>query len=72
MLLSVCVRTGPGRYAAAVEPFAPAGVVSRRDRAKHAEDLAQRYATALEEWCFRVPYEWFNFFEFWPDQAGRG
>jgi len=70
IFLTVCVRTGPGRYAAAAQPFAPAGVVSRANRAKHAEELAQRYAIALEEWCLRAPYQWFNFFEFWRDDAG--
>ena len=69
LLLTVCVRTGPGRYAASAQPFAPAGVLPRRDRAKHAEELARRYAAALEEWCVRAPYQWFNFFEFWSDEA---
>ncbi len=69
LLLTVCVRTGPGRYAASAQPFAPAGTVPRRDRAKHAEELALRYAAALEEWCVRAPYQWFNFFDFWRDEA---
>ena len=71
ILLTTCIRTGPGRYLAAAQPFAPAGVVPRRDRAKRAEELVQRYATALEEWCYRAPYQWFNFFEFWRDDEGR-
>jgi predicted LPLAT superfamily acyltransferase len=70
LFLTVCVRTGPARYAASIQTFAPAGVVPRRDRAKRAEDLARRYATALEEWCVRTPYQWFNFFEFWQDERG--
>jgi len=70
MILTGCFRTGPGRYRAAAVPFAPAGVIPRCDRRQYAEELAQRYAFALEEWCVRTPYQWFNFFEFWPDQAG--
>ncbi len=70
LFLTVCIRTGPGRYAASTQPFAPAGAVSHRDRAKHAEELARRYAAALEEWCVREPYQWFNFFDFWGDEAG--
>lgn len=70
VFLIACVRTGPGRYAASAQPFVPAGAVSRCDRAKHAEELAQRYASALEEWCLSSPYQWFNFFDFWPDDAG--
>jgi predicted LPLAT superfamily acyltransferase len=69
MLLTVCVRTGPRHYAASALPFAPAGAVPRGIRDKHAEELAHRYAAALEEWCFRAPYQWFNFFEFWPDEV---
>ncbi len=70
LLLTVCVRTGPGRYVASTEPFAPAGVVPRRERTRRAEQLARRYANALEEWCVRAPYQWFNFFEFWHEEGG--
>jgi predicted LPLAT superfamily acyltransferase len=70
ILLTMCIRTGPGRYEAVAQPFAPAGVIPRRERAKRAEELAQRYATALEEWSLRAPYQWFNFFDFWPEDAG--
>jgi predicted LPLAT superfamily acyltransferase len=68
MLLSTCVRTGPGRYAASTEPFA-AGAVPRAERMKYAEELVQRYAAALERECLRTPYQWFNFFEFWSDEC---
>lgn len=68
LFLTVCIRTGPGRYAASAQLFAPEGPVPRRDRAKHAEELARRYAAALEECCLRAPYQWFNFFEFFCDE----
>jgi predicted LPLAT superfamily acyltransferase len=67
MLLTTCVRTGPATYTARTQMFAPAGVVPRRDRAKHAEQLAQRFAAALERGCMETPYQWFNFFPFWED-----
>jgi predicted LPLAT superfamily acyltransferase len=70
LFLTVCVRTGRGHYAASTQPFAPAGVVPRRDRIKRAEELARRYAAALEDWCARTPCQWFNFFEFWHDEGG--
>ncbi len=66
IILTGCVRTGPGRYRASAVPFAPAGVVPRSDRRKYAEELAQRYAHALEKTCMSAPYQWFNFFDFWP------
>ena len=65
MLLSTCVRTGHGRYLASTENFAPAVVIPRCERVKYAEELAIRYAGALERQCLRTPYQWFNFFEFW-------
>jgi predicted LPLAT superfamily acyltransferase len=65
MLLSTCVRTGHGRYLAATERFAPAVVIPRSERVKYAEELATRYAAALERQCLRTPYQWFNFFEYW-------
>jgi len=69
MILTGCVRTGPARYRASALPFAPAGAVPRSDRRKCAEELAQRYAHALEQSCLRAPYQWFNFFEFWPEDG---
>jgi predicted LPLAT superfamily acyltransferase len=69
MILTGCFRIGPGRYRAVAIPFASGGVVPRADRRKYAEDLAQRYAHALEQWCLSAPYQWFNFFEFWPEDG---
>jgi predicted LPLAT superfamily acyltransferase len=69
MLLSTCVRTAHGRYAASTVPFAPGVHVPRREREKYAEVLAGRYAAALERECLRAPYQWFNFFDFWRDDA---
>lgn len=68
MILTGCVRTGPARYRASAAPFASAGVIPRNDRRKTAEELAQRYAQALEASCLRAPYQWFNFFDFWPEE----
>ncbi len=65
MLLTTCVRTGPGRYVARTRAFAPPGVVPRSERAKHAEQLAQQFAGLLEQGCIETPYQWFNFFPFW-------
>jgi predicted LPLAT superfamily acyltransferase len=67
MVMTGCFRTGPGRYRAAAVPFAPAGAAPRGERRKFAEEQAQRYAHELEQWCLSTPYQWFNFFEFWPE-----
>ena len=34
-------------------------------RAQQAADLAQQFATRLEQMALANPYEWFNFFDFW-------
>jgi predicted LPLAT superfamily acyltransferase len=65
MLLTHCVRTGVERYEATTELLTGPGVVPRSERDKHAEELTQRYATALEAAVLRTPHQWYNFFEFW-------
>jgi predicted LPLAT superfamily acyltransferase len=67
MLHTSCVRTGPARYRATTQVFAPPGVVPRGEREKHAEQLVQKYASVLEDGCVEAPYQWFNFYEFWRD-----
>jgi predicted LPLAT superfamily acyltransferase len=71
ILYSTCVQSGPGRYRATMREFTPAGVVPRVERAKHAEQLVQKYAAALEEGCFETPFQWFNFFDFWRQTVPR-
>ncbi len=69
MLYTSCIRTGPARYRATTQVFAPAGVVPRAEREKHAEQQAQKYAAILEDGCVEAPYQWFNVYEFWRDGA---
>ncbi|MEX2208501.1 MAG: hypothetical protein WEF50_19960 [Myxococcota bacterium] len=71
MLYTSCIRTGPARYTARTQEFAPAGAVPRAEREKRAEQLAQKYAEILEGGCVEAPYQWFNFYEFWRDGADR-
>lgn len=51
-------------------------------RRKRADALLRAYAAEIEKTCWRVPYQWFNFFDYWaeaaepqkpaPREAGRG
>ena len=34
-------------------------------RAERARELLEAYVRELEVWCRRVPYQWFNFYDFW-------
>ena len=36
-------------------------------RAQQAAELAQQFASRLEQMALTYPYEWFNFFDFWHD-----
>jgi predicted LPLAT superfamily acyltransferase len=36
-------------------------------RSSQAANLAQQFATRLEQMALAHPYEWFNFFDFWND-----
>jgi len=72
VLTSICVRTGDGTYAAAVELLSPGEVVPRRERAVRAAALAHQYARVLEQTCVRYPYQWFNFYDYWAGTEEKG
>lgn len=38
-------------------------------RCQWIEALGRRYVTVLEQYCRYAPYNWFNFYDFWPDIA---
>jgi predicted LPLAT superfamily acyltransferase len=40
----------------------------RRDRARNVANMAQRFADRLAHYAGIAPYNWFNFYEFWPDE----
>jgi predicted LPLAT superfamily acyltransferase len=59
-----------GSYRLYFEPFAERIELPRRERAQHLAAWAQRYATRLEHYCRKAPYQWFNFFDFWARPSG--
>ncbi|WP_244816395.1 glycosyltransferase [Caballeronia sp. Lep1P3] len=63
--LFFCLKERAGRYRLYFEPFAERIVLPRRERASHIAAWAQRYASRLEHYCRKAPYQWFNFFDFW-------
>ena len=67
VLLVSAVRTGPGRYRVSFEPFAERVVLRRTHRAADLHAIVARFAARLDLMCRQHPYEWFNFFPFWPD-----
>jgi predicted LPLAT superfamily acyltransferase len=68
--LAWCARTGDARYRTVLRPLAPAQRVRRPERAAWARELMGRYAERIEETCRHYPFQWFNFFDFWEEEAG--
>lgn len=68
--LSLCVRTGDARYTAVMRPIAAEPKrAPRAERDRRARELLTRYVALLEEICLRYPFQWFNFFDFWEEEA---
>ena len=65
------VYEGGNRYTLHFETLLPARPVPRAERADYALAAAQAYATRLEFYARAAPYNWFNFFDFWPDEPAR-
>jgi len=69
--LFFCLKEEQG-YKLYFEPFAERIELPRRERAQHLAAWAQRYASRLEHYCRKAPYQWFNFFDFWARPNGTG
>jgi predicted LPLAT superfamily acyltransferase len=65
------IYEGGRRYTLHFETLLPAQTVPRAERAAHAQAAAQAYAARLESYARAAPYNWFNFFDFWPDEPAR-
>ena len=71
----LCRReTEPGsaaRYRVTFEKLWDPEPVSRKARAEHFGRLTQRFANVLQKELTASPFDWFNFFDFWHQGAGR-
>ena len=68
VLLMLGIRTDATTYDVVVEPLMDGARLGQsRDEALTA--VTQAYARRLEAFCFRAPYQWFNFFDFWGEEA---
>lgn len=56
---------GGNRYAIHFEPLADFSAVARGQRDAAVQAAITRYATLLDKYCRKAPYNWFNFFDFW-------
>lgn len=66
--LFFCLRNKKD-YRIHFEPFAERIELPRRDRQARLQAYIQQYATRLEVYCLSAPYQWFNFYDFWQQDA---
>jgi predicted LPLAT superfamily acyltransferase len=59
------IYRGGNRYHAVFEKLADFTETRSGDREEAVEAAIRRYAALLEQHCYRDPYNWFNFFDFW-------
>jgi predicted LPLAT superfamily acyltransferase len=62
---------GGNRYKLIFEAMADRVEIPRAHRAHALDQLISRYAQRLEHYAHVAPYNWFNFYDFWHDDAGH-
>lgn len=62
---------GGNRYRLHFELFSEHLVLSRQNREAELRACVERYAQRLEHYARLSPYNWFNFYDFWAQPAGR-
>jgi len=65
VVLGFGLYLGGNRYDLVFERFSDRVDIPRQDRAAALAALIQRYASRLEHYVRRAPYNWFNFYDFW-------
>ena len=60
---------GGNRYAIHFEALADFSDVERSQRDAAVEAAIAAYASLLDRYCREAPYNWFNFFDFWPPES---
>ncbi|OGA99667.1 MAG: acyl-CoA synthetase [Burkholderiales bacterium RIFCSPHIGHO2_12_FULL_61_11] len=62
---------GGNRYDIHFESLADFSALPPRGRALAVQAAMTRYAALMEQYCFKAPYNWFNFFDFWQAPVSR-
>ena len=70
VLLGICTFEGGRRYQVNFECLHPGGqAIGSRQRMAFAQQQAQAYMARVEHYARRSPYNWFNFYRYWSDEA---
>jgi predicted LPLAT superfamily acyltransferase len=70
VLLFFCLHQERG-YKIYMEPFAERIQLPRKGREYAAAGWAARYAERLADYATRFPLQWYNFYDFWDEEASR-
>lgn len=65
VIFMVGLYLGGNRYEIHFEKLADFSQIPKGQRQAEMQRAMIRYATLLEKYCRRAPYNWFNFFNFW-------
>ncbi len=60
------VRKGKRQYHIMIEPLAEKILMPRKDRQERIRFYMAEYVAKIEQLCKKHPFEWFNFYDFWP------
>jgi predicted LPLAT superfamily acyltransferase len=71
VMLAFGLYRGGNRYDLHFEVFAESIVVERNRRAEALAQILQKFADRLAHYARLAPYNWFNFYDFWHQQAPR-
>jgi predicted LPLAT superfamily acyltransferase len=66
VIFMVALRVADRAYEAFAECVADRVLISR---VEDLDALLSEYAKRLEKYCVRAPYQWFNFYDYWSDEA---
>jgi predicted LPLAT superfamily acyltransferase len=69
VLFMVGLYLGGNRYEIRFEPLADFSQSVAGQRQQEIRCAITRYAALLEKHCRHAPYNWFNFFDFWPEPS---
>jgi predicted LPLAT superfamily acyltransferase len=72
VILGFGLYCGSNRYQAHFELFSERIVVARTTRQADIQAHAQRYAERMAEYATQSPYNWFNFYDYWREDAHSG
>jgi predicted LPLAT superfamily acyltransferase len=69
VLLIVGLRLNATTYEVFAESLTERASLPEATRTERMHELVEAYAKRLEAFCARAPYQWFNFYDFWGEEA---